>query len=271
MNKLPYGIVVSSQKGGVGKTTVAVNLGIALNARGYKVLLIDGDYANPTVGFHLGLEKVNIGLRSVLNGESELRNSVVSHNPTGMHILPNEVVDKPFRANTRQVLRFYEELTKSNYDFIVMDTAPGPLPEQLLSVFKRWKELEILILLTPEAAACMSALRLGTLYNKLHVSREFAVNRIKYRGYELSLDDIEDVCGEKLLGAMPEDEHVPISIAEHIPLYLLAPNSNFSKEMRSISRHYARGITTEPEGEISRRGRWSFWIFIRDMLSRIHL
>ena len=50
----PYIIRISSQKGGVGKTTIAVNLGVILSLFKYKTLVVDCDAANPTVGFHWG-------------------------------------------------------------------------------------------------------------------------------------------------------------------------------------------------------------------------
>ena len=245
MVKTPYGVVVSSQKGGVGKTVVSVNLAAALKARGYSVLLIDADYDNPTVGFHLGLEKVDTGIRSVLEDRGDIRDLIVEHR-SGINVLPSEITDLPMEMTERQALYLYNQIAKLRYDFVIVDMAPGPLPTEMLSVFERWDALEALILLNPEMAACMSAIRLSGLYDRHHIERKFAANRDRHRGYELGLADIEDVCGERLIGEMPEDEHVPLSVANHTPVYVLNKNCAFSKAMNSLSRHYAANIGAEP-------------------------
>lgn len=71
-----YVLKVVSQKGGVGKTTMAVNLATALALSNYKVLLFDADFANPSVGFHLGMYDVNAGASDVASGKTSLRNAI---------------------------------------------------------------------------------------------------------------------------------------------------------------------------------------------------
>ena len=168
MGKMPYGVVVSSQKGGVGKTVVAVNLAAVLKARGYSVLLIDADYDNPTVGFHLGLEKADTGIREVLEDRGDIRDSIVEHK-TGINVLPSEITKLPMEMTEREALYLYNQIAKLRYNFVIIDMAPGPLPTEMLTVFERWDALEALILLTPEMAACMSAIRLAGLYDRHHI------------------------------------------------------------------------------------------------------
>jgi Mrp family chromosome partitioning ATPase len=60
MNKTLQSIAVSSQKGGAGKTAIAVNLATSLSTKGFRILLIDGDCLDPSIGFHLCLEQMNM-------------------------------------------------------------------------------------------------------------------------------------------------------------------------------------------------------------------
>lgn len=247
-----YGIVVSSQKGGVGKTTIAVNLATALREEGYRVLLIDADYSNPTVGFHLGLESANIGIRAVLGNKARLENAIVIHNPTGLHVLPGEITGRAFDFKFNQLYNIYSQLVSTSYDFIVTDMAPGPLPVDVFEQFKAVETLEILVLLTPEMSACVSAVRLAHIYDKMDIKRSFVVNRVRNRRYELSISEIEDVCRERMMAALPEDENVPISIAEHIPAYLISPRCAFSRGVRELSRRYASRTGSMREKEEGR-------------------
>ena len=118
----PYSVIVSSQKGGVGKTTIAVNLATALRQKGYKVLLIDTDYSNPCVGFHLGMESANAGVRAVLTEKAKLEDVVALHSPTGLHVLTGEISTKQFRPTNYQHSKLYDEIEKRGYNFVIIDT-----------------------------------------------------------------------------------------------------------------------------------------------------
>lgn len=242
----PYSIIVSSQKGGVGKTTISVNLATALRQRGYKVLLVDADYSNPCVGFHLGLEGANAGLRSVVTGKAKLEDVVALHNPTGLHVLTGEISAKPFHPDLRQNRKLYNELERSSYNFVVIDMAPGT--SRLGDVMQLCCEnsREVLIVLTPEMSACSSAIRLAGFYEKMHVPHSILANRVKNRRYELAIGEIEDAVGENLVATLPEDENVPISIAQHIPVVVLMGRSSFSVAAKELARKISNKVDYSP-------------------------
>src|SRR3989344_74108 len=78
-----YGII--SAKGGVGKTTSAINLAAALNKLGEDVMIVDANFSTPNVGLHLGAPVVPVTLNHVLDGKANARNAVYEHN--GLKVL----------------------------------------------------------------------------------------------------------------------------------------------------------------------------------------
>lgn len=232
----PYIIGVSSQKGGVGKTTISVNLSVALKSFNYRVLLIDSDTANPCIGVHLGLEKANIGYRDVIYDKADINDAIAVHGATGLHILPGTISSKPFTPPLENIQKFGRKIESLNYDFVIFDIAPGFVEGDLSSYYN-----EALILTTPEMSACTSSLRLAHEYDQIKVKHNLVVNRIRNKKYEISIGEIEEIYEKKVLGEIPEDEVVPISISEHIPAYLVSPSSKFAVGIRGIARNYIAG------------------------------
>lgn len=250
----PFILGVSSQKGGVGKTTVSVNLAIALREAGYKVLLVDGDTTNPSAGFHLGIEKVNIGYSDLLYGKADLNDVIVVHASSGIHVIPGTISMKRMSPSQADIPKLGNKISKSSYDFVVFDTAPGFVEEDLSTYYD-----EALILTTPEMTACTSSIRLAHEYDQANVKHNLLVNRIRNRKYEISIHEIEEISEGRVVGALPEDEIVPISVSEHIPAYMLDINSKFSKGISRTSRKYAtKDLEHVPVG----RSNW-LWDLIR--------
>ncbi|MDE1865701.1 MAG: AAA family ATPase [Candidatus Micrarchaeota archaeon] len=240
MAKGPYIVRISSQKGGVGKTTIAVNLATVLSMLDYKVLLVDADYANPSVGFHLGLENVNRGFADIGAKRVDPKSVIVTHAPTGMHVIPGRVGGKVVYPSISQIEWQFKILREENYDFAIVDTAPGILPFVENVYLKNYDEA--VIVTTPEMASCTSAIRLAHVYDTLGLKHSLVVNRMRNKRYEISIQEIEESYEGSVTGAVPEDEIVPLSIAEHIPAYLLNQRCGFSEGVSRASKRYAARV-----------------------------
>lgn len=230
----PYIIRISSQKGGVGKTVVAVNLGVALSLLNYKVLLVDTDTANPSMGAHLGLTHANAGFREVVTGKEDLNDVIAFHAPSGCRIIPGTINAYSFTPKPADLRRFVSELAKTDFDFIIIDTAPGVSSEEPYDLYS-----EALIITTPETTSCISAIRLARKYTETKLNHNMVINRVKNKRYEFSTEEIENMYEKRALAVIPEDESVPVSISEHIPAYMTNDRSNFSRQIRILSRRYS--------------------------------
>ncbi|MDE1810616.1 MAG: AAA family ATPase [Candidatus Micrarchaeota archaeon] len=229
----PYVIRVSSQKGGVGKTTASVNLAMAMSLAGSKVLLIDADFINPSVGIHLGIEGANTGVRAVLLGKSTLEGSVVRHNPSGLDVLPGEIVSRPHNPTVAQMQRLFKQVFKSTYNFVIMDTPPGFFPDEEFGNFG-----EAIIVTTPEMSSCVSAVRLANDYDRSHLKHGLVVNKFRNKGYELHINEMEEMYDGTILAVLPDSEIVPIGVSERIPAYLMNRRAPFSSAIGQLAEKY---------------------------------
>ena len=89
-------ITITSGKGGVGKTTTAINIGAALNSFGKEVIVVDANLTTPNVGLHLGAPIVPISLNHVLLGKAKLVDAIYEHE-SGTKIIPSSLSIKELR------------------------------------------------------------------------------------------------------------------------------------------------------------------------------
>ncbi len=226
----PFIIRVSSQKGGVGKTTVSVNLSIALTMRGYNVLLIDADTANPTVGIHLGFEGTRIGYLDVIRRKVSLKDAVLFHTQSGLHVLPGKTITGILKHDSSRMENLLPDLHRQKYDFVVVDTPPG-LQDSTVGY-----DVDFGVIVTqPSIEACANALRLSTIFRKEDVPFCLVVNRVRNKKYELTGSEIENLYEGKIGVTVREDEAVPISIDVSTPAYLNSRRSKFARSMDQLT------------------------------------
>lgn len=224
--KEPYILRISAQKGGVGKTTIAVNLAVELRLRGYSVLLADADSSNPAIGMHLGMESAAVGFTDLLNGKAKLRNIVIIHPPSGLAVISNHISKPSFFMTEKQVEQGYKELTNSDYDIVIVDTQPGYFPDIVAKNID-----DTLIITNPDMPSYTSALRLSEYFNSLKLKHSLVVNRISGRKYEISNRELKDTYDGQICIFVPEDEIVPVSIAAKIPACIMNPKAKFSRSV----------------------------------------
>ncbi|BCS91024.1 MAG: site-determining protein [Candidatus Micrarchaeota archaeon] len=225
---------VSSNKGGVGKSVIAINIAIDLENKGFNVLLIDADITNSSIATYLGLANVKHTFLDILKGKRSIDECIMIHD-TGLRyvVSSNKISQYTTIVNGKQMHRLKRELLKLKYDYVIFDTAPGYILEDIASLYNM-----AFIVTEPYTGSYISALRLAKFYDKNNIEHMLIVNKIQNRSYELNIKEIEESYNS-YIHKIPYDDNVNRSIQLQRPIIIDKPNSKFS---RSISRLSERVI-----------------------------
>ncbi|MBR9681553.1 MAG: P-loop NTPase [Candidatus Altiarchaeota archaeon] len=229
-------LAVTAGKGGVGKTTLTVNLGLALKNLGFRVCIIDANFTAPDVALHLGFSP-DTTIWDALKGKNHLSDALYEHE-CGLHIIPGSQ-DLEVAANRDIYKRLKRKMRKLKYDFIILDTPPG-LGDDAKSALIPAKE--IIVVATPEWPSLANAYRAALFASdmKKHVIG-VVLNRATVHELEPNPVMIENVMRMEVLGKIPEDMSVRKSIAIQNPVVLSYPESAASIEIRKTA-HLLGGI-----------------------------
>lgn len=204
-------IVVTSGKGGVGKTTACANIGCALAQQGKEVLLIDTDLGLRNLDTVLGLEnRIVFDIVDVIENKCRIRQAILKDKRCEhLSFMPASQTRDKNAIREEQMRHLLDEL-RPQYDFILLDSPAGI--EQGFRNAVAGAE-EALVVCTPEVSSVRDADRVIGLMaasDIAHVS--LVVNRIKPElvrsGDMLSLEDVEDILGQKAIGAVPDDASI---------------------------------------------------------------
>ena len=252
-------IVITSGKGGVGKTTTTANVGIALAARGARVVLIDADVGLRNLDLVLGLEsRVRHHLLDVLEGKVELDDALVRDKrvPTLWLLAAAQNREKD-DVDTGKMLELIERL-RSEYDYVIVDSPAG-----IEMGFKNAVAGadEAVVVCTPEVAAVRDVDRVvGLLGNRINV--QLVVNRIRpalvRKGKMLSVDDVNSILRLPLLGVVGDAPDVIVATNRGEPIALVE-SSAVGAAYRAIAARIAgedvpAPAAAEPEGFLDKLG-----------------
>jgi MinD-like ATPase involved in chromosome partitioning or flagellar assembly len=260
-DKKPYIILAASQKGGVGKTTIAVNLAVALLYHDYDVLLVDSDTATFSIKEHLGIKGDLGGYKDAVSGKVPVSDSIFAYQPIDLHLIlgnPSQDVYEPTPDNLN---KFYSQLSKLNYDFVIIDAPPGFFNP----VIAKYVD-DVAIVTTPDSPSVVSSAKLSEYCDKFKLRRRLIINRAGYSKYELDKSEVEKLFGDIAYATMPDDKTVAQAMSMHKPIYLLDKGAPFSAAIDEFCRAYMlrvgepapeKGSPSSKGGFFSRLAGWS--------------
>jgi len=227
-----YAII--SGKGGVGKTTSAINLGTSLNQLGEDVIIVDGNLTTPNIGIHLGAPIVPITLNHVLSNQAKIEDAIYEHE-SGTKIMPASLSLKETRKIDPKKLSDISKKLKKITNHVIIDCAAG-LGEEAKSVIKAADE--IIIIANPEIASVTDALKTIKLSEEMNKTiKGLIITRYKGKKTDMSIPNIRDMLEIPLIGIIPEDEAVRESQVIKNPVILTHPKSKASKNYEIASRN----------------------------------
>ena len=225
-------IVITSGKGGVGKTTTAINLAAAMNYFGEDVLVIDGNLSTPNVGIHLNSPEVPINLNHVLKGEAEPFEAVYKHE-SGMKIMPSSLSIKELKRTKPERLKDFKKDFKKIAEHIIVDCAAGLGHEASCAI---GLADELIIVTNPEMPAITDALKTIKLAEQLKKPViGIIVTRVKKDEIELQPEVVRDMLECSIIGMVPEDDAVRKSINAKNAVVHTHPKSNASRAYKEIA------------------------------------
>lgn len=214
-------IVITSGKGGVGKTTTTANLGSGLAALGKKVVMIDTDIGLRNLDVVMGLEnRIVYNLVDVVEGSCRTKQALIRDKRyPGLYLLPSAQTRDKTAVNEHQMVKLLENL-KAQFDYILLD-CPAGIEQGFKNAVAGADRA--LIITTPEVSAIRDADRIIGLLEAGGIKRiDLVLNRIRpeliKKGDMMSPTDVVDILGVSLLGVIPDDESVVISTNQGEPL-----------------------------------------------------
>ncbi|CAG9001378.1 MAG: Septum site-determining protein MinD [Candidatus Celerinatantimonas neptuna] len=213
-------IVVTSGKGGVGKTTSSAAIGTGLAMKGFKTVIIDFDIGLRNLDLIMGCERrVVYDFVNVINNEATLNQAIIKDKRIeSLYVLPASQTRDKDALTKEGVGRVIEELTEKEFDYIVCDSPAGIEAGAILALYYAD---EAIVTTNPEVSSVRDSDRiLGMLASKSKRAEEgldpvkehllltrYSSSRVN-RGDMLSVDDVNEILAIPLLGVIPESQSV---------------------------------------------------------------
>ncbi len=214
-------IVITSGKGGVGKTTTTANVGTGLAKLDKKVVLIDTDIGLRNLDVVMGLEnRIVYNLVDVVEGNCRIKQALIKDKRyPNLYLLPSAQTRDKTAVTPEQMKKLADEL-RDEFDYILMD-CPAGIEQGFKNAIAGADSA--LVVTTPEVSAVRDADRIiGLLEANEMKQTHLIVNRLRpdmvKRGDMMSSDDVVEILAVDLIGVVPDDENIVVSTNQGEPL-----------------------------------------------------
>lgn len=214
-------IVITSGKGGVGKTTTTANIGIGLSGLGKKVMVIDTDLGLRNLDVVMGLEnRIIYNIVDVIEGSCRLKQALIKDSRfPELYLLPSAQTRDKSSVSPEQMKKLIDDI-RDEFDFILLDCPAGI--EQGFQNAIAGADRGIVVT-TPEVSAIRDADRIIGLLEASGIRQnDLIINRLRIdmvrRGDMMSVDDVTEILAVNPLGVIPDDEQVVIATNQGEPV-----------------------------------------------------
>lgn len=230
-------IVITSGKGGVGKTTTVANIGTGLAMLGKKVAVVDTDIGLRNLDVVLGLEnRIVYNLVDVVNGSCRLRQALIrdKRHPE-LYLLPSAQTKDKTAVSPEQMIKLTQEL-REEFDYVLLD-CPAGIEQGFKNAIAGADKA--IVVTTPEVSAIRDADRIIGLLEAGDIRDiRLIINRLRpdmiARGDMMSVDDVLEILAIDLLGTILDDEQIVVATNQGEPLS--GKNSQAEEEYQNICK-----------------------------------
>ena len=214
-------IVITSGKGGVGKTTTTANIGAGLAKLNKKVVVIDTDLGLRNLDVVMGLEnRIVYNLVDVIEGNCRMKQALIKDKRyETLYLLPSAQTRDKTAISPGQMKKLTEELAEE-YDYVLLD-CPAGIEQGFQNAIAG--ATRSIVVTTPEVSAIRDADRIIGLLEKNQIKKlDLIINRIRMdmvkRGDMMSVEDVSEILAIHLLGVLPDDEQVVVGTNQGEPV-----------------------------------------------------
>ncbi len=230
-------IVITSGKGGVGKTTTSANVGTALTLLGRQVVLVDADIGLRNLDVVMGLEnRIVYDLVDVVEGRCRLKQALIKDKRfEGLFLLPAAQTRDKNAVSPEQMKKLCDTL-REEFDYVILD-CPAGIEQGFKNAIAGADRA--LVVTTPEVSAVRDADRIIGLLESNGISNtQLIINRVRMnmvkRGDMMAMDDVVEILAIDLIGVVPDDENIVVSTNRGEPAAIEA-NTLAGKAFRNIA------------------------------------
>jgi len=235
-------VSIVSGKGGVGKTTTAINLGAALSLFGKEIIVVDGNTATPNIGLQLGVSKSQFSIHDALKGEKTLRDAICTHS-SGLKFIPGSIsLEKAKEVDTQLLHKVILDLY-GLADIILIDAAAG-IGKEAVSAIK--SSDDVIIVTNPEIPAITDALKIAKVAKENGATIYGVIVTKISEKTDISSENISALLDAPVIAEIPEDSYIKKALSMKQPVVFSHPEAKSSIAYKKLAAQML-GQTYSPQ------------------------